>query len=166
EVWELLEVNGLKDDRQGLKVLITKLENRLNLNHQYTLLDRKDWIRLPAKPFAFPVFNHFSSKLQAAIRHKLTLAELEILAGYLADEGTGHNEFRSLLAQLIGTCEELDAHREVWTQYLSPIQLTHLLYSPDDDRLENISSTLSQDFAQIVAFDRLKKQLRPVDLEL
>src|SRR5690606_38268680 len=38
EVWELLKTNGLKDDQQGLKVLITKLENRLNLNHLYTLL--------------------------------------------------------------------------------------------------------------------------------
>jgi hypothetical protein len=166
EIGELLKVNGLKDDKQGLKVLIAKLENRLNLNHQYTLLDRKEWIRLPAKPFTFPLFNHFSTKLQAAIRHKLALTELEILAGHLADEGTGHNEFRNLLVQLIEISKALDAHKEVWTRYLTPIQLTHLLYSSDDDRLEQVRSILSQDFAELVAFDKLKKKLRPVDLEL
>src|SRR5690606_17484204 len=101
EVWELLEVNGLKDDRQGLKVLITKLENRLNLNHQYTLLDRKDWIRLPAKPFAFPVFNHFASNLQAAIKHKLEIADMEMIVGYFADEAANHAEFKLLFEDLI-----------------------------------------------------------------
>lgn len=166
EVWELLRINGLKDDKQGLRLLITKLENRLNLNHQYTLLDRKDWVRLPAKPFTFPAFNHFSSQLQAAIRHKMALSELEILTTYLADEDREHDELLVLLGQLIAIGEDLAAHREVWEHYFSPIQLTHLLYASDDDRLEKVSSTLSVDFPELVAFDKLKKQLRPVDLEL
>src|SRR5690606_38547960 len=53
DVWEMLRRNGLKDDQEGLKILTTKLENRLNLNHQYTLLDRKPWVNLPQKPFNF-----------------------------------------------------------------------------------------------------------------
>ena len=166
EVWELLKKNGLKDDKLGLKVLITKLENRLNLNHQYTLLDRKSWISLPEKPFSFPVFNHFSTKLQAGIRHKLALAELEILSGYLANGEAHYDEFKALLKELVTMCEELDARREGWAHYLSPIQLKHLLHSPDDDRLDQIQDTLSRDFVELVDFDKLKKKLRSVDLEL
>ena len=166
EVWELLKTNGLKDDQQCLKVLIAKLENRLNLNHQYTLLDRKDWIRLPVRPFTFPVFNHFASNLQAAIKHKLEIADMEMISGYFADEAANHDEFKLLLDELIGVSDKLGFKMDNWGQYLSQIQLKHLLYSPDDDRLDHIQGSLSQDFVELVEFDKLIKKLRPVDLEL
>src|SRR5690606_5324342 len=166
EVWELLKNNGLKDDQQGLEVLITKLENRLNLNHQYTLLNRKDWIKLPPKPFTFPLFNHFATKLLTAIKHKLTIADMEMISGYLVDEQASHIEFKLLVDDLIGVSEELGLKMDSWSQYLSPIQIKHLLYSPDEDRLDQIQGGLSQDFVHLVEFDKLKKRLRPVDLEL
>jgi hypothetical protein len=166
EVWELLKKNGLRDDKQGLKRLIAKLENRLNLNHQYTLLDRKSWISLPEKPFTFPIFNHFAINLQAAIRHTLTLADLEMMSPYLVGERASHAEFKSLLDELIALSEEFGSNMEAWGHYLSQIQLKHLLHSPDDDKLDQIQGTLSQDFVELVELDKLKKKIRSVDLEL
>ena len=166
EVWELLKRNGLKDDKEGLTVLIAKLENRLNLNHQYTLLDRKAWINLPKKPFNFPIFNHFASHLQEAIEHKLVIADLEVVASYLATEDSSHEEFKKLLDELIQIGGELAAKIEGWGHYLSPIQLQHLLHSLDDGKLDQAQTTITRDFVELVGFDKLKRRLSAVDLEL
>ena len=166
EVWELLNKNGLKDDRNGLKALIVKLENRLNLNHQYTLLNRKPWISLPEKPFSFPVFNHFTISLKQSIHYRLMVEEMELVRAYLARENVDQEEFQAFLNEMIRISGIVDAKIDSWKKYLSPIQLKHLINSSLDDKLEEVQTSLGRDFAELVDFDKLKKKLRPIDLEL
>jgi len=166
EVWELLKKNGLKNDRQGLKVLIVKLENRLNLNHQYTLLNRKPWINLPKKPFTFPTFNHFTTGLKQSIRYRLMVNEMEMVSAYLTQENVDQETFRAFLEEITGIIEVLDSKIDTWNNYLSPIQLKHLINYSIDDKLDEVQQSLGRDFAELVDFDKLKKKLRAVDLEL
>ena len=52
----LLEKNGLKNNKEDIAILVQRLENRMNLNHQYALLVQKNWIKLPEKPFTLEQF--------------------------------------------------------------------------------------------------------------
>ncbi|MEX2592134.1 MAG: AAA domain-containing protein [Anditalea sp.] len=166
EVWDLLKKNGLKDDKEGLKILITKLENRLNLNHQYTLLNSKPWINLPRKPFEFAAFNHYALTLMQAIKSRFIDGELGIFSSYLAHEPISYDNFRNLLEELISISNSVESKVESWKNYLSPVQIKHLLTSPHEEKLAKIQQSITKDFVELVAFDKLKKRLRAVDLEI
>jgi len=166
EVWELLENNELENDSEGLEVLVRMLENRLNLNHQYTLLDRKDWITMPSKPFDFATFNHEFHVLTQAVKARHILEELGMLTPYLVFEKTDYDQFRVILQELIGINGLIEMKTENWANYFTPIQIKHLLTASDDNKLNSVRQTITQDFTEIVALDRLKRKLRAIDIEV
>ncbi|HLU88492.1 MAG TPA: AAA domain-containing protein, partial [Cyclobacteriaceae bacterium] len=166
EVWALLKQNGLREDSGGLKILVTKLENRLNLNHQYTLLNAKPWIELPRKPFDAEVFDHFSTILTQAIDCRFMVGELGMISDYLGSENVRHKDFLNFLEASIALAERLKTHSEGWKKYLTPVQIKHLLVSANDLKLDAVQQSASGDLVELVAFDKLKKNLRKVDLEV
>src|SRR5690606_30829449 len=121
---------------------------------------------LPSKPFTFAAFNRFSTNLQEAIQHRLALTDLEVIYNYLEGTQADHLGFIHLLDELIYLSEKLTKERKGWFQYFSDIQIKHLLHALDDDRLEHIQETINRDFPELVEFDKLRKKLRPMDLEL
>ncbi|UCS93613.1 DUF4011 domain-containing protein [Echinicola marina] len=165
-VWDLLKKNGLNRDREGLNLLVKMLENRLNLNHQYTLLDRKEWVDMPTKPFDFTTFNHQSHILKEALKAKFILEELGMLSPYLVFEKTDFDQYRQILQELIGINGLIEMKTTQWKNYFSPIQIKHLLTASNDEKLEMVKRTITQDFTEIVALDRLKRKLRSVDIEV
>lgn len=166
EVWALLEHNELERNLTGLQVLVKMLENRLNLNHQYTLLDRKPWINLPDKPFEFPSFNHEFHILIEAVKARFILEELGVLTPYLIFENADFDHFRRILQELIGINELIEHKAGGWRTYFTTIQIKHLLTTSDEERLDKIKGTITEHFTEIVAMDRLKRKLRSVDIEV
>ncbi|GAB3649207.1 DUF4011 domain-containing protein [Echinicola sediminis] len=166
EVWDLLKKNQLDNDKDGLAVLAKMLENRLNLNHQYTLLERKEWIDMPSKPFDFTLCNHRFSVLTKAVNARFLLEELGLLSSYLISEKMDFDQFQMVLQELIGINGLIEMKAENWNNYFTTIQIKHLLTAPDDTKLDNVRQTILQDFTEIVAMDRLKKKLRAIDLEV
>lgn len=166
QVWNLLNHNELPHDRNGLSTLRKMLENRLNINHQYTLLDRKPWVDLPEKPFGFTEFNHKFHVLQEAVKARFALEDLGVLTPYLIFERADYDQFRQIIHELIGINELIAFKSAVWRQYFSDIQIKHLLTTNDKHRLDLIRDTITSNFTEIVALDRLKRKLRAVDLEV
>lgn len=166
EVWTLLEKNGLKDDKEGLKILITKIENRLNLNHQYTILKSKTWIDLPNKPFDFTAFNHFSAQLLQGIKSRFLLEDLGIFSVYLKKDGIQFQDFFRILETLIRHNQNTTSKMEAWKRYLSPVQIKHLLTSGTEERIIQLTNSITGDFIELIGFDRLKNKLRTIDLEI
>ncbi|QDH77664.1 DUF4011 domain-containing protein [Echinicola soli] len=166
EVWSLLEHNELERNLEGLQVLVKMLGNRLNINHQYTLLDRKPWINLPEKPFGFPAFNHEFHVLIEAVKARFILEELGVLTPYLIFDNADFDHFRRILQELIGINELIEHKTSGWRNYFSTIQIKHLLTTSDEDKLDKIQDTITENFTEIVAMDRLKRKLRSIDIEV
>ncbi|WP_200974270.1 AAA domain-containing protein [Echinicola sp. 20G] len=166
EVWSLLKTNGLEDDKESLMVLVKMLENRLNINHQYTLLERKEWVSLPPKPFDFTVFNHEFHILTEAMKARFILEDLGVLTPYLIFEKVDHEQFRRILNEFIGINGLIEFKSQVWRNYFSDIQIKHLLTASDDEKLLKVQETITQDFTEMVALDRLKRKLRAIDKEV
>jgi superfamily I DNA and/or RNA helicase len=166
QVWDLLKKNDLADDKAGLKILISKLENRLNLNHQYTLLNSKPWIALPDKPFDFVTFNHYTVILMEALKSRFIVEDLGVLSGHLASNNLNYKEFCFLLDKLVQTNHLISSKAESWKNYFSAIQIQHLLTTNQNERLDDIQQSVAKNFVDLVAFDKLRKKLRQVDLEL
>ncbi|MDN3669860.1 AAA domain-containing protein [Echinicola jeungdonensis] len=166
EVGIMLENNDLEKNKEGLLHLKNRLENRLNLNHQYTLLDRKPWIHLPKKPFDFAEFNHCFHVLMEAVKARLVLDDLGMLAAFLIRSKTNYEQFQMIVQELIGINNLIPFKIQNWQNYLSQVQIKHLLTSPDNKKLMAVKESLVQDFNEIVALDRIKKRVRGVDLEV
>jgi len=165
-IQELLEANGLNNDKKGLQRLMDRLENRLNLNHQYTLLDGKDWLHLPKKPFSKSEFDSKVTSLGDRIMARLVIEDIGLLRPYLANSDIDFLSFHQTLEELLGITHLLDYKINIWSQYLSRIQIQHLLTYPNQSMVEEVLGQLSQSFADLVIFDKMKRNMKSIDLEL
>lgn len=159
EVLSLLEKNDLKRDKNDIRLLIHKLENRMNLNHQYTLLAQKSWIKLPEKPFSIHSFNQMATVLVKAMNARFIMHELGVLASYFFKPQFSYSHFQSLLEGVTVINDWVEAHFDTWRKYLSEIQIKHLLSSPDEEKLNEVSEGLAKDVDELIRFDRLRNQM-------
>lgn len=158
-VISLLEQNGLKKNKEDVQVLVQKLENRMNLNHQYTLLAQKSWINLPDKPFKLTAFNQMTGVLIKAARSRFIMHELGVLASYFYKPQFTYQHFQQLLEGVIVINEWIEDHFDTWRKYLTEIQIKHLLSSADEERLNPVRESLVKDVDDLIRFDGLKRKM-------
>ncbi|MEX2565609.1 MAG: ATP-binding protein [Cyclobacteriaceae bacterium] len=162
-ILSLLEKNGLKKNREDVQVLVQKLENRMNLNHQYTLLAQKTWINLPEKPFNLSAFNQMTGVLIKAARSRFIMHELGVLTSYFYKPQFTYQHFQQLLEGVIVINEWIADHFENWRQYLTEIQIKHLLSTSDEERLNPVKSNLIKEMDELIRFDALKRKMDEVE---
>ncbi|WP_114749132.1 AAA domain-containing protein [Pleomorphovibrio marinus] len=166
DILELLDKNSLQIDQYGVEALVNKLENRLNLNHQYTLLAQKEWVTLPSKPFEWQEIQDMAKLLTSAIEARFILADVGVLASYLYRPQMPYDRFSNLLNEFIQINDRAYHYIPRWKQHLTDIQLKHLLGTPNEEKLYPIMETFPIDFEALKRFDALRHRLREVDIKL
>ena len=162
-IYRLLILNELENNSFGVNILIKKLENRMNLNHQFTLLSRKPWINLPQKPFDFSTFNHTSSIYKEAFKIKNIFKDLGGLGPFLLSDISSPQDLLVRLHQVMEHVAELESKIPYWHLYLTKIQIQHLVALKMEDGYGIIQSEVPYVFDELVAFDRLRKRLKVQD---
>jgi hypothetical protein len=156
----LLEKNGLKNNKEDIAVLVQRLENRMNLNHQYALLDQKKWIKLPEKPFTIQQFDDTADVLLKALNARFIMHELGVLASYFYKPQFSLEHFQHLLEGVTVINDWVEDHFTTWREYLSVIQIKHLLSSEDEAKLQEIQNSLAKDVDELTRFDKLRHKMR------
>jgi hypothetical protein len=164
KLFSLMEKSNLPKDDNGNEFLIKKLENRLNINHQFTLLSQKPWLNIPPKPFNYSEFNHFSSSFMEAIHAAKLIEELEDLGIFFIKDAIRENDVLSKIDLLLEIIEELENHIPRWSLFLSKIQVQHLFLENID--FDSLKKELNQIFDDLVNFDTLKDNLTEEEKEL
>lgn len=165
-LYEILEKNTLSQDDYGNELLLKKLENRLNVNHQYTLLSQKTWLELPAKPFDFAQFNHFSTSHFNAIKAREIIEGLGEVAGFLLDQISEGKEFISRLEGLLIDMDDLEGKLPYWNLLFSKVQINHLFLQSPGQEIKKLKGELQLIFDDLVAFDTLRDQIHTDQKEL
>jgi hypothetical protein len=165
-IYRLLILNELENSSYGVNILIKKLENRMNLNHQFTLLSRKPWINLPQKPFDFSTFNHAASIYKEAFKAKNVFKDLGGLGSFLMSDINSPQELLDRLHQVMDHVTELENKIPYWSLYLTKIQIQHLFALKMEDGYGTIQSEVPFVFDELVAFDRLRKRLKTQDINV
>ncbi|SNR97354.1 Superfamily I DNA and/or RNA helicase [Belliella buryatensis] len=160
---KLLESEGLTTSLHDLNLLISRLENRLNLNHQYTLLDSKSWLEMPAKPFNFVVFNHYTSSLLEAIQARFVLKDLDGIDDTIHEQSPSAQALLTLLAQLESFTQEIELKLKIWSVYLSKIQIQHLVSHASGESFLEQKEQIPFVFDDLLAFDTLRAKLSTED---
>lgn len=165
-LFQILEKNSLSKDDYGNELLLKRLENRLNLNHQYTQLSQTGWLNLPRKPFDFSQFNHFSMSLFNAIKGREIIEELGDAAGFLLDQISEGRDFVSRLEGLLVYLDDLEGKIPYWNLLFSKVQIKHLFLLSPAQEISKLKVELKLIFDELVAFDVLKDQIRADEREL
>ncbi|WP_143960336.1 AAA domain-containing protein [Litoribacter populi] len=166
QVKEFLQANKLPDSKDGLKKLVRRLENRLNLNHQYALFDEKGWIEMPPKPFGETEFNERVGGLVPIIEARLVVEEVGKLGPFLSNSKFDFEFFHLTLEELLGITHLIEHKLNQWERYLSTVQIRHLLTTIKNEGIENFKKNLDEEYTELVMLDKLRRKVRKVDLEI
>ena len=165
-VYRVLLENKLQTNAHGVQTLIKRLENRLNLNHQYSVLKEKEWIQLPSKPFDFISFNHLSRLYTETAKAKQLYHEFGSLAEVLTENLDSGFDFVARLNLILKNIEDLESKIPYWSLYLSKIQIQHLITESPTEGILFLESQVKEVFHDLVDFDRLRSKLKDQDVQV
>ncbi len=159
KVDELLLKNNLTDDVSSYELLLRKLDNRMNYEHNHTKLKAYEWlIEQPAdhKPESWERW--FDLHLSALKAKKIYL-QLRNGIKYIEIEKMPYDELYRTIDFLLKTVQDVPATFQRWHTYLTEKQIHEILEG--EISVERFIETVDEDFDALCEFDQLKEGLRP-----
>ncbi|WP_420580245.1 AAA domain-containing protein [Reichenbachiella sp.] len=163
-ITRVLVNNGLKSDRIGFETLVQKVDNRLNLEHNLSLL--KDEPALGPFPSVYTkieIKNWFFYQKQAA-EAQSTLDGIRHMNEYISPLSLNQTEYTNQLAGLLTALEPIGKKLEEWEIYFSIPQL-RLIFAGQLN-IEQLLTSLKQDFDSLCEFDKLQSEFREDELSI
>ncbi len=156
--------NGLQSNHEGFATLERKLDNRLNLEHNFSKLKEKKWLVDLPLTYHLPAFQHWAQDQQRAIQAKNLFHTLRELGHTLGAPPATLKTWRHYFETLISFIDRMQELKETWLRFVTPGQLEKALSTPDYGRLA--SERLQTDFDALVEYDKLKQSLPADEHEL
>lgn len=146
--------NKLKQTKHGFNNLVTKIDNRLNLEHNITKLKSKKWLSDFPESLEKTSWEQWFQKQKMAVKAKLINSffkanHIEVNPVHINYQEY-KNRFESLF-EMLGNIPERKIH---WQVYLSNNQINQLIRQPA--QIEKAIQQLKQDFDALCEFDKIK----------
>lgn len=160
----ILIANGLSYNKNGLRTLEERLDNRLNLEHHFTSLKQNKWlIDLPAK-YDKRIIKKWFEKQLLAIRAKLLFSSLRGFSESIHARDFTREEFLRRLWDIYDTLLEIPERKSLWLEYLTQYQVNSLTQKPGI--WFNLIQQLRVDFDKLCEVDALKEKFSTHELEI
>lgn len=160
----VLIANQLQYTNTGLAVLEKRIDNRLNLEHHFTALRKKTWLKqLPRELNRTSIQQWFGFQKQA-LQAKLLFNSLRELKEVVSPSRHTHAEFIRLIESIFSIISIIPEKKIEWSKYLSAFQLRHLI--AEKGEAQEYINTLHADFDALCAFDSLKQSLSAVEISV
>lgn len=163
-ITRVLVNNGLKSDRAGFDTLVQKVDSRLNLEHNLSLL--KDEPALGPFPKVYSkieIKNWFFYQKQAA-EAQTTLDGIRHMNEYISPLSLNQEEYTQKLSALLTSLEPISKKLNEWEFYFSILQL-RMIFSGHLD-VEQLLSSLKQDFDSLCEFDKLQAEFSEDEIRI
>jgi superfamily I DNA and/or RNA helicase len=150
----VLKANGLRKNREGFRILLEKIDNRLNLEHNLEKLKRYPWLKeIPEnhRQVDFQAWFYYQKKAMEAQRIYNTRRNFR---QYFNAAQLSYQELKQLLESLLKILEGLPEKKKQWLQYLLPKQVDAIINeSSVTDRLKD---SLNKEFDNLCEFDSME----------
>lgn len=157
-ITRVLVANKLKSNKQGFKVLVEMIDNRLNLEHNITDIKARDYFDdFPMTYRKIDIQNWFFYKKQA-ISTKTAYQKMRALKEYIAPKKKEKDLFIARLNEITTLLQALPGQLVRWRRFFSIPQLREIFSDHLD--IEQLEITLSKDFDSLCDFDQMNDQLR------
>jgi AAA domain/Protein of unknown function (DUF4011) len=161
----VLITNKLKANKEGLSTLEQRIDNRLNLEHQLTLIrERKSFSDAPVLDENVAKIKTWFVRQGKALRAKQIFQSLRELREVINVQKLSHQQFVDLLQSVFNIIGKIPEQRTEWERYLTPYQIRALLVTPD--QVQNFIKTLRSDFDNLIDYDVLKNSLQGFETEV
>ena len=162
-VQQVFAANDLTLSKEDFARMVSRLDARLNLEHNFTKLREQPWTQeVPewGEPGGYEVstvadwFHHQKRALAAS----LLFQSFRNFNEYFAIKNSSYAELRVKVEKLLEELAQIPARTQTWEQYFTPAQVAQLNAPEQSQQLLRV---LEQDFDALVDFDTLKQALEP-----
>ncbi|MGB3183705.1 MAG: AAA domain-containing protein [Cyclobacteriaceae bacterium] len=161
---QVRDANGFTDDPEYLSILEEKIDNRLNLEHNFSKLKAAKWLIDVPEEYDLKKIQVWFYLQRKAAGAKLIFSGLRNFKEYFAVRQLTYDHLKTQLLQLLNIISGLSDKKTEWLEYLSHFQIHRLLQSESlSDRLLKM---LNEDFDSLSEFDKLKEDLDPEEIRI
>jgi DNA polymerase IIIc chi subunit len=158
---QVLKANGLTYNRQGLEIIVERIDNRLNLEHNLTKLKANKWLSAFPVGYQLQELQNWFSAQKKAIIAKLIFSSFRNFKEYFNVQHLDNQAFKSKLVELLDLIKDLPQKREQWLRYLTPTQVAQI--PEDPKKAKGLLDAIQKDFEHVCQFDQLKAGLEPYE---
>jgi len=155
----VLVANKLTNDRKGIKVLIQKIDNRLNFEHNITKLREIQWLKYIPEDNQEASFQNWFHQQMQALKAKEMFYSIRNLKEFFSVTNISYNEFLDKVEQLFEIIDKVAEYRNAWKQYFTSTQIANIV--ADEKLAYRLSEVLNMDFDALCEFDKIIHELKP-----
>ena len=160
----VLRNNELPRSRKGLKTLVRKIDNRLNLEHNVSLVEEKQWVPKYEGNLNKGRLQEWFYTIKEAFRAKLIFVSLRNFKEYFNTQKLTYAELESEFEELYKNIQHIPELWARWNLYFTKTQLHRMVYEPG--WLDMITNTLNHDFDALCEFDQLVLEMPSYEQEV
>ena len=153
----VLVANALKSNRRGFKLLVERIDNRLNYEHSLSQITDNLWLHNFPKSFRkIDLQDWFYWQKMGLNMYSITLT-VRSLNEYISPNRLEHATYIENISKLIEIADSVPAKIEEWKKHINIHQIRAILLEKEDHkRLEKL---LKKDFDAICEYHKLKASL-------
>ena len=147
----VLVANGLRSNRKGFKILVEKVDNRLNVEHNLTKLKGKEWLTsFPSSLLKIDLQNWFYYQ-KRALNAKMIFSSLRNFQEHFNLSKLDYSQFKKQVEGLIEIMQTVYEQKNEWLEYLTDSQINRI--ANDEKFAQSIKESLIKDFDSLVDYD-------------
>ncbi|MDH5474053.1 MAG: AAA domain-containing protein [Cyclobacteriaceae bacterium] len=153
----VLVANDLRKNKAGFKIMVEKIDNRLNLAHNLTKLKRQPWLDdIPANLSKVHLQNWFHVQ-RLALKSKLIFNSIRNFKDYFNIQKLTYIELQQKLNALYVIIKDIPEKKLQWSKYYSEHQIKHILEGGNFE--VKVAKALQKDFDALCEYDNLLNSL-------
>lgn len=149
--------NHLKQNREGLNLMVEKIDNRLNLEHNITKLRNIDWITEIPGRYEKIHFQNWFYIMKLAVKAKLIFTSLRNFKELFNVQKLSFIEFRNKLELIYQLIKGIPDRKTQWLVYLTEGQIAKVI--DNAGIIDEMKKTLRKDFESLCEFDKLRQDM-------
>ncbi len=151
----VLKANGLLKNPDGFSMLLEKMDNRLNLEHNLSKLKAYSWLKEIPTTYHQVDFQAWFYYQKKAIEAQKIFVSQRNFNEYFNVSKLSYEDLKKLLEELLTILTELPEKKKVWIRYLLPKQIAFIL--GDLKLKKELQGSLNKEFENLCEFDKLEQ---------
>lgn len=156
-----LVANELKANKDGFDILESKLDNRLNLEHNLSKLRTTTWMGEIPSDYNPETFKAWFESAQKGIRAKMIFRYIRGLQNFIDPNFLDLRGFHSKMEKLFKPLYLLQQKKNEWSQYLTFNQVNKII--SEAQYAAQLQDTVQRDFDSLCEFDKLHENLSDIE---
>ena len=160
----VLVANGLAYNRKNLKILEKRLDNRLNLEHNFSSLQALGW--MPTVPNTRDVsqLKEWLILQKKGIKARERYETLRSFKNFFSFKDLSLDDYKLKVKKLFMLIKEANKEYKKWLEYFNPYQINHIL--KDEKFAEDMIRVIHEDFESLCEFDKILDSFNEVEITI